>query len=233
MTPLSFRFAFFAVVVGSFFGPAASAAASAVLVRSEAGNLTYRIEQPDFLPAKSKKELSSGISSQIILMAKLVELPARTVIEQIVSMDAKYNLWEESFRLQFSDGRRQNLKTQAELEDRIQNPGPFVLVRMRELKNDVSYRVQVIQTVNPLDAARLESVKTWVLGQKAPAQAASSPKDQTSRGGVQDSAFSELFYNLWRRASEGELLVGEVRRELESAPFKATDIKIEPERARP
>jgi hypothetical protein len=217
----------------TFFGlalPPNFLEAAPVLVRQENGNLTYRIEQAPFLPEKSKKELASGISNKIVLMAKLIEIPARTVIEQIVSLDAKYNLWDENFRLQFSDGRQQTMKTQAELEEKIQNPGPFVLVRMTELRGDATYRVQVIQTVNPLDTARLDAVKNWMLAQKAPAQAAGSPKDQTSRVGAQDSAFSELFFSLWRRARAGELLVGEVRQELQSAAFTAAQLRPESER---
>jgi len=206
------------------FGGLATAVAQ-VSVQEQGGDLVYRLEQPSFLPEKAKKDLSSGVSTQIVILAKLVEGKDRIVTQQIVSMDSKFNLWEENFRLQYSDGRKQIFKKQIELENEIQNPGPFILSQMSELKNDAFYRVEVIQSLNPLGADRLESVRNWVIGQKVSSRAASSPKDQAVRGAAPDSAFSELFYGLWRRSSQGEILVGEVRRELRSKDFSKASLK--------
>jgi hypothetical protein len=211
------------------FGGFTSIAFAKVDVRQQGGNITYRLEQEPFLSEKSKKELSSGISTQMVILAKLVEVPERTITQQIVSMDAKYNLWDENFRLQHSNGDKKILKTQAELEIAIQNPGPFILFQVNELKSNAAYRVDVIQTINPLEAERLESVRNWVIGQKVSIQAASSAKDQASRGGGADSAFSELFYGLWKRASAGEVLVGEVRRELQSPTFTKSTLRTNKE----
>jgi hypothetical protein len=199
-------------------------------VRQQDGKISYSLAQEPFLTEKNKKDLTSGVSTQVVLLAKLVELPGKTVTQQIVSLDAKYNLWEENFRLQFSDGRTKELKAQPELESIIHNPGPFILAPFDELKDAASYRVDVIQTVNPLEAERLEAVKKWMVGQKV---TGSSPKDHSSRGISPSSAFSELFYSLWKQASAGEVLVGEIRRELRSPPFSKSSLKASKEKIIP
>jgi hypothetical protein len=140
-------------------------------------------------------------------------------------LDAKYNLWEEDFRIQYSDGRKLTLKKRVEVENAIENPGPYVIYQLSELKNEASYRIQIVQTVNPMEADRLEAVRKWVIGQQATLQAAGSPKDQTNRATSSDSAFTDLFYSLWKRASAGEILVGELSRELSSALFTKESLR--------
>jgi hypothetical protein len=205
---------------------AACVGAGAIQVeRNSHDKISFRLEHLSFLSEKAKKELKSGISTRVIILAKLIELPEKLIQNQVLVLDSKYDLWEEVFYVTISNGDKATYKNQTELEALIEAPGPFELGSRSLLHAGATYQISTVETVNPVSTERFASVQRWLTLQKLSVRGLPSSKDSASTSADLETPFTALFYTLWKRASSGEALSGELRVERHSDKFTFESLK--------
>ena len=182
-------------------------------------NLSYSLDRESFLSNKAKKDLSSGLATKVVLLAKLIELPNKTVNEQLVTIDSKYDLWEEKFYLSTEGDGKTIFQNQSDLEKALEAPGPFKWLPLSALKQGAQYKIEVVESLNPLSQEKFEAVQKWVTRQKLTLRGSGISNDPANSAVTPETSFSALFYSLWKKASEGEVLTGELRREAMSEVF--------------
>jgi hypothetical protein len=183
------------------------------------------LDRTSFLTAKMKKDLTSGFPTKVLILVRVIELPSRLVTEQIFTIESKYDLWEEKFNVASSASGKLIIAHQEELEKMLESPGPLSLLPVSDLKPGAKYRVEMLETLNPLEKEKLDSVQKWVTGQRLMARGVSSGAEAGLTNVVPETTFTSLFYSIWKRASEGDILVGELSRHDESAVFTPGELK--------
>ena len=192
---------------------------------SPSKNLSFRLDRTSFLSTKAKKNLSSGLSTKALVLARLIELPDHQIDQLFITIDSKYDLWDEKFYVTLSDSPRLTLLKQDDLEKLYEAPGPFQSMSGSSLKKGTSYKIEVVETLNPLDKEKFESLQKWVTEQRSTLRSASANADASVSNVIPETSFSTLFYSLWKRASEGDVLTGEISRHEESDPFRVESLK--------
>ena len=194
---------------------------------SPAGRLFFQFKGDGFLNDKCRKDLKSGISTQVIFLSRIVALPSTVASEQVMTFESRYDLWNENFSLN-TNGDKKIIARQAEIETWFEGQAGVEIGSLEKLKKDVQYRIDVVQTLNPLNEERLKSVQEWLIQQKLSSRGTSTNDDMAAAVETSRSAVSGLIYNLWERAAAGELLTGELRREAHSEIFSLESLTAKP-----
>lgn len=211
----------YAVVILSLFCLAAGKVQVHV---SRDKHLSYRAYMEGLLSSKAKKDLTSGLATKWVVFTRLVELPDRIARQQLISTESKYDLWSEKFYVTSSEGIQSVFKNVSEVQEAIESPGPFEFISVSELKKDASYRLDVVETLNPLSQEKFEAAQKWVIRQKLALRGAGVGNDPTNSGINSETSFSSLFYSLWKKLNEGEILPGELRQQASSVVFSPESI---------
>lgn len=181
--------------------------------------LSYSLEREGFLSDKARKDLTSGLTTKVVLLAKLVELPNKSINEQLITIASRYDLWEEKFYLSTEDDGKIIFQSQSDLEKALEAPGPFKWLPLSALKQGGQYKIEVVESLNPLSQEKFEALQKWVTRQKLSLRGSGISNDPANSAVMPETSFSALFYSLWKRASKGEVLTGELRREAVSEVF--------------
>lgn len=204
-------------------GSICQAATQIQLYANLKNQLTYQLNHSDFLSDKAKKNLKSGLVTRVVLVTKLVSMNGEVQKEQILTLESKYDLWDEKFKLVRADGTVDVLP-QDRVEEAFESPGPFSWFSISSLKKDTAYKLIVQETLNPIDKSKFESLQKWVIQQRASLNGLRNGTDTSVTEVSPETAFSSLFYQVWKKSSEGDLLAGETTRLAESEVFTAQSL---------
>jgi hypothetical protein len=187
--------------------------------------LSCALEKSSFLSAKVKKNLTSGLPTKVVILVRLIELPSQLIEQRFFTIESKYDLWEEKFYVSNAATPKQAFTSQSDLEKLLEAPGPYALLPIGELNPKSKYKIEMVETLNPLDKEKFDSLQKWVTEQRVVLRGVSANPDSSLADVVPETAFTSLFYSLWKRASEGDSTTGESSRRDESSVFTVGSLK--------
>lgn len=210
------------IIIALFYSLSLSAYGALVFIQD--GNIYLKVKHPGLLNPRSKKDLTSGLSTKAVILGQILDSSDSIVSETYGMISVKYDLWKEIFFLNIYEDQI----TSREIEKVIaafENPRPLRLSPLSGLKKTQLYRVRSIETVNPLDNEKFEAIQKWIIHQKSAVRGLGGGADPSSAPSVPETAFKTLFYSLWKKSNLGDSLPGELRREVVSEPFSVESLK--------
>lgn len=189
---------------------------SLALVRD--GVIYLRVSFPGLLNQRAKKDLTSGLSSQAIVLGQVLDQSGVVVVQNLGAISAKYDLWEETFYLT-QYGEKYVSPQVEKVVEAFENPKLLRLGSLNSLKKGMLYKIRSIETINPLEQEKFQAVQDWMIQQKSAVRGLGGGVDSSVVPSIPETAFKALFYSLWKRAELGEPLTGELRGEVLSDAF--------------
>ncbi len=184
-----------------------------------------KVKHPGLLNERTKKDCTSGLSTKAVLLGQVLDPSGNVVFQNLGTISAKYDLWEEVYYITMYEDKyvAHGLEKVVEAFER---PRPLRLVPLNSLKIGVAYRIRSVETINPLEQEKFEALQNWIIHQKSAVRGLGGGADGSVVPSVPESAFKALFYSLWTRSKLGELLMGELRREIVSEPFTVESLTL-------
>lgn len=177
------------------------------------------------LPQGLPKDLQSGLTNHVMVRVML-EAQGRPAGQRVARIAVKYDLWDETFRYTLNvDGRVLLNETHATLD--------AVMARLRDLSlpslfpeatlpQGVSHTLRAEVLLNPIDAERMEKIRTWVAENSTYAPGQSGlPDTQTT------STSNELFNRIFEQFAAGASSAAAWREAASSAAFRPESVPHE------
>lgn len=179
------------------------------------------------LPAGFSKDLTSGLTSRILMQLTLLQAGA-PVASKVVDIAFKYDLWEETFSMTMAvDGVTTESRTLAKADEvlatlaRVSFPALFATDRLDRSK---AFAVAVRVLFNPVERERLEEIRKWVAENSRPA--AADPQNATSLTAPPPVTESRsLFNRIFEQYAAGAAVAAAFSDSATSKPFELQGLR--------
>jgi hypothetical protein len=157
------------------------------------------------LPRTLRSDLSSGLTNRIVLQIVLLRDMAR-VRQRTAEITVKYDLWDESYRMTVTlEGiviASQMYTRVEEVMSALSNLRLPVLFAAGDLPDSARLQLTVKIIFDPIEKARLEEQRQWVLENATPASLPAAPNLSEMGPGAQASAPVPQQHSLFDRIFE-------------------------------
>lgn len=196
---------------------AVNVSAAEVLVTLSEGKLGARVDGLAF-PASLSKELTSGLTNRLYAQVTLEEGSAR-ILERIVEVAIRYDLWEESFSVVTTvNGAMVESRVLANPPEvdalLVALPLPRIVdVASLSANGELTMRIEVL--LNPIDREKMRMIRKWVAQNSTPE---AGPNQGTSMSNA-------LFNRIFEQYADGSNMAAAWRTAVESQPFRLDKIR--------
>jgi hypothetical protein len=155
------------------------------------------LELPQTLP----KDLRSGLTNHVMVRVML-QAPGRPPGQRVAQIAVKYDLWDETFRFTLNlDGRVLRNETHATLDAVMAALRDLTLPSLfpeAGLAQGATHTLRAEVLLNPIDAERMEKIRTWVAENSTYAPGQSGVPDTRVT-----STSNELFNRIFEQFAAG------------------------------